>query len=223
MSACLRWLPVAALVLATGSASAAPLFFNGNPITCIDPVGATVPTPCGLTTAPRADGYSLIGYSFNFLIPPPGPLPPFPIVVKNDSMRDFFNPVLQDILVQIFGNTKVDVDGAPVEFFVSGTLDGAVVASYSETVGGHDNHVAWNVAGKVDDVAAGVHTLDMHFGFIQLIPNQPSNVNIASLYQVTAQEVPEPSSLALVLGALCVATLGGACVRQRTDDPALAA
>ena len=207
MHACLRWLPVAALALATSSLSAAPLDFTGQPITCTDPVGATVPTPCALTATPRPDGYSLIGYSFGFIIPPPGPPLPFPIIVKNDSKRDFFNPVMQDIFVNIFGNTRVDVFGAPVLFFVSGTLDGVEVASFSVPVGGLGNDLSWNVTGLVEDVAPGIHTLDMHFGFIQLIPNQPSAVNISSLYQVTANAVPEPAGLALVLTALGLSTM----------------
>ena len=206
MHACLRWLPVAALALATSSLCAAPLDFTGQPITCTDPPGATVPTPCALTATPRSDGYSLIGYSFLFIIPPPGPPPFIPIVVKNDSKRDFFNPVMQDIFVNIFGDTTVDVMGAPVLFFVSGTLDGVEVVSFSVPVGGLGNDMSWNLTGLVEDVTPGIHTLDMHFGFIQIVPQQ-STVRISSLYQITVNPVPEPAGLALVLTALGLSSM----------------
>jgi hypothetical protein len=198
-------LPVAAMVLATGTLSAAPLTFGANPITCTDPVGATVPVPCALTTVPRPDGYALIGYSFNFIIPPPPGGPPFPppVIVQNDSMRDFFNPVMQDITVNIFGNTKVDVIGAPILFFVNGTLDGVTVTSFSMPVGGMNNNLAWNVLGVAPDVPAGIHTADMHFGIIQIVQGQQSQVNVSSVYEVALTPVPEPSAMAqMFLGLL---------------------
>lgn len=197
----LHWLAVLALALAGGNTAAAPLDFDGNPISCTDPAGATVPIPCADTAAARSDGYSFIGYSFNFIIPPPVVPPlPFPQIAQNDSERDFINPVMQDLLVWIFGNTKVDVDGAPVLFFVNGTLDGVIVTTFSTVVSGHDNHLSWGLGAVVEDVPAGEHTLDMHFGVMQLA-QQPSQVNVSSLYQVTVNPVAEPATLLLVLAA----------------------
>ncbi len=204
MNAFRSLLSAAVLVLATGTLSAAPLFFGANPITCTDPVGATVPVPCALTTVPRPDGYALIGYSFNIIIPPPPGGPPFPppVIVQNNSMRDFFNPVMQDLVVTIFGNTKVDVIGAPVLFFVNGTLDGVTVTSFSALVGGLNNNMAWNVSGTADDVPAGIHTADMHIGILQVFQGQPSQVNVASVYEVALNPVPEPSATALMMFGL---------------------
>lgn len=205
------WSWLLAMTVVSG-AVAVPVDFTGKAITCIDPPGATVPVPCALTTVARPDGYALVGYSFNFLIPPPVfPPPPFPAVVKNDSMRDFINPVMQDLFLRIFGDTVVDVFGAPVLFFVSGTLDGVVISSFAQVVGGLGNAMSWDVTNAVMGVSAGLHTLDMHFGIIQQFPNQQSQVNISSQYNVTLQEVPEPVSSALVLVALGMAGLA----RQR--------
>lgn len=211
MKTCRHWIAALFLALPAWPVHAAPLDFTGSPIICTDPAGATVPTPCALTTMARPDGYALLGYSFGFLVPPPGPPPPFPAIVQVDTMRDFLNPVMQDLILNIFGDTRVDVVGAPVLFFVTGTLDGNIVAAFSQIVGGVGNDLSWNVSALVDDVAPGVHTLDMHFGFRQLIPNGQSDVRIASLYQVTAHAVPVPASLALVLSALwlCAAAGGG--------------
>lgn len=208
---------------ASALAAAAQPDFGVNPIECTDPAapaGGSIDLPLGgCTGVARSDGYELRDYSFIVMlpplpIPPPMPLPP-PLVVQNDSERDFLNPLLQDMFVHIFGNTKIDVDGAPVQFFVTGTLDGETIVSFSQVVGGHDNHVTWNVAGKKDDVPAGNHTLDMHFGVIQISQFQPSEVSVASLYRVTAQ-VPEPAAWVLMLGAFALVglTRGKAVLRR---------
>ena len=201
-SALIQVLLAASPALIASSAMAADPDFSGQPIMCTDPPGAAVPTPCMLTVAPRPDGYEFIGYSFNLLIPQPPP-PPFPAIVGMDSMRDFFNPVLQNLFVNIFGNTIVDVLGAPVLFFVVGTLDGVAVASFNSGVlGGLGNALAWNVTGLAPAVPAGMHTLDMHINVVQLIPNQQSQVNVSSLYRATVSAVPEPGIWMLMLTGL---------------------
>ena len=79
-------------------------------------------------------------------------------------------------------------------------------ASFSVPVGGLGNDMSWNLTGLVEDVTPGIHTLDMHFGFIQIVPQQ-STVRISSLYQITVNPVPEPAGLALVLTALGLSSM----------------
>lgn len=195
------WLLASGLALSCSSALAVDPVFGANPITCVDPAPAAVPTPCAAAAAPRPDGYEFINFSFNILVPPPPP-PPFPAIIGMDSMRDFINPVNQNLFVHIFGNTVVDVLGAPVQFLVSGTLDGAVVASFGVAVAGLGNALSWDSFGMAPAVSAGVHTLDMHIYIIQLVPFQQSQVNVASLYRATISPVPEVGSWALMLAGL---------------------
>jgi hypothetical protein len=207
-----QWMGAGLVACGVASGYAAAPDFDANPVTCNDPadasgVSVTVPAgaDCAARASPRADGYVITGYSFNALIVPvfPPPVPPLPpMVVQADSERDFNNPVVQDLFVHIFGHTKVDVDGAPVLFFVNGTIDGEVVVTFSAVVSGHDNHMVWNSFGKKDDVPAGLRTLDMHKGFMQISPIQPSLVNVASLYEVHVTQVPEPASALMVLAGL---------------------
>lgn len=215
MTRYLRSASLIALLCTSGAVLADAPVFGASPIVCSDPAGATVDTPCGLTAVPRGDGYEFVGYGFHFIFPPPPPgAPPVPMVAANDSMRDFINPIAQNLIVNIFGNTKVDVIGPPVLFFVNGTLDGTVVASFSQGVAGGRTAVTWDVSGLVPNVSAGKHTLDMHFGIFQLVPGQLSEVNVASLYQVTAS-VPEPTMLALWL-----AGIGAVGLLKRRQRPA---
>ena len=207
MSNSLRGLAIAILALAAGPASALAVDFAGHPISCTDPAGATVPVACKDAASNRSDGYAFTSYSFNVLFPPAPPFPPpLPMVAGNDSMRDFFNPILQNLYVFIMGETMVDVIGAPVLYFVTGTLDGVVVTSFSSVVSGLGNPLSWNQKGAAGLVGAGLHTLDLHFGVVQLVPGQQSSVHVSSLYQVGI-ELPEPATLLLVLSGCALAVL----------------
>ena len=191
------------LLLAFSSlAPAAPLDFDTNPIDCSGPSSTPgaggSPIDCTLAQ-PRPDGYAIKDATFTAFFFPAPPFPG-PSVVKWGSDRDFNNPVDQDLFVFIFGDTEFTLFGPPVTFFVSGTLDGDVVVSFS-TVIGASGPVAWNAAALVPDVPAGMHTLDMEFGVIGFAGSQ---VSFSSLYQVGAAAVPTPGSVALLLGGALV-------------------
>lgn len=192
---------LASLLLAfSSSAPAAPIDFRNNPINCFEraPPGAVV-TPIDCTSSrPRVDGYEFHDITYTALL---FALPPAfaPVVVAWDSDRAFFNPVNQDLFVFIFGNTDVIVGGLPVTFFVTGTLDGQVVVSFTTPVAGPGDSLAWSVAALVPDVPAGEHKLDMEFG----VEGFASQVTISSLYRVTVTAVPAPGTGVLLLsGAL---------------------
>lgn len=197
----------ALLLLGSSSAHALPVDFDDNAVACGGPV-VTQPVPApptafadfappGCQTQKRGDGFQVVDtHLLAFMLGGGNP-----VVVQVNAARNFNNPVDQDLLIFIFGNTEIVVQGDAIDFFVVGTLDGVGVVGFGAHLVAGTHQVAWNESAKVPDVPAGPHVLDLHFGFSS--PNQIGGaVSIASLYRVGAQALPLPQSALLVLGAL---------------------
>lgn len=197
----------ALLLLSSTSARSVPVDFDDNAVGCAGPI-LTQPVPApptgfagidppGCQTQKLGDGFQVIDTRFFAFMLGGGN----PVQVQMNAARNFNNPVDQDLLVFIFGNTEILVQGDAIDFFVIGTLDGEAVVEFSAHLVAGTHQVAWNEASNVPDVPAGVHTLDLHFGFLS--PNQvPGFVSVASLYRVGAQALPAPASVFLLLLAV---------------------